>query len=102
MRREGFLRGRKLSSLWTPTGSCPRSDHRSQAGNKAATDLPLVAQPNAGRPKLVDGRTAFEMAPGPFAEGIAACIDAGARIVGGCCGTTPEHIRAVHELIKTM
>ena len=69
---------------------------------KAATDLPIVAQPNAGRPKLVEGKTVFEMAPGPFAEGIAACIEAGARIVGGCCGTTPRHIKAVHRLIETM
>jgi len=69
---------------------------------KAATDLPIIAQPNAGRPKLVEGQTVFEMAPGPFAEGIAACIGAAARIVGGCCGTTPRHIQAVHELIETM
>ena len=68
---------------------------------RAATDLPIIAQPNAGRPKLVEGQTIFEMAPGPFAEGIAECIGAGARIVGGCCGTTPEHIKAIHELIKT-
>ena len=69
---------------------------------KAATDLPIVAQPNAGRPKLVEGKTVFAMAPGAFAEGIAACIEAGARIVGGCCGTTPRHIKAVHKLIETM
>jgi len=69
---------------------------------KAATDRPIVAQPNAGMPKLVDGKTVFEMAPGPFAEGIAECIGAGARIVGGCCGTTPQHIEAVYELIKTV
>lgn len=69
---------------------------------KAATDLPIIAQPNAGKPKLADGKAVFEMAPGPFAEGIAECIGAGARIVGGCCGTTPQHIKAIHELIKTM
>jgi len=69
---------------------------------KAATDLPIIAQPNAGKPKLVDGKAVFEMTPGPFAEGIAECIRAGARIVGDCCGTTPQHIKAVHELIKTM
>jgi 5-methyltetrahydrofolate--homocysteine methyltransferase len=69
---------------------------------KAATDLPIIAQPNAGKPKLADGKTVFDMAPGPFAEGIAQCIEAGARIVGGCCGTTPAHIRAVYERIKKM
>jgi 5-methyltetrahydrofolate--homocysteine methyltransferase len=69
---------------------------------KAATDLPIVAQPNAGRPKLVDDKTVFDMEPAAFAEGVAACIEAGARIVGGCCGTGPEHIRAVRQVIETM
>lgn len=67
-----------------------------------ATDLPVLAQPNAGRPKLVGGRTVFEMEPRPFAEGIAECIEAGARIVGGCCGTTPAHIKAVSEMIENL
>ena len=69
---------------------------------KDATDLPILAQPNAGRPRLVGDKTVFDMTPGPFAEGIAKCIAAGARIVGGCCGTTPEHIRAVAGMIQTM
>jgi 5-methyltetrahydrofolate--homocysteine methyltransferase len=64
------------------------------------TDLPLVAQPNAGMPKLVDERAVFDMDPKSFAEGIAECIDAGAKIVGGCCGTTPAHIRAVRDMIQ--
>jgi methionine synthase I (cobalamin-dependent) len=66
---------------------------------KSATALPLLAQPNAGRPKLVDKQTVFDMGPAAFAAGVAQCLDAGARIVGGCCGTTPEHIRAVRELL---
>mgnify|MGYP001094637638 CR=1 FL=1 len=65
----------------------------------SATSLPLLAQPNAGKPRLVDDRTLFDMGPEPFAEGIAACLDAGAKIVGGCCGTTPDHIRAVRRLL---
>jgi 5-methyltetrahydrofolate--homocysteine methyltransferase len=64
---------------------------------REATDLPLLAEPNAGRPQLIDGKTVFGMAPGPFAEGIGACVEAGARIVGGCCGTTPEHIGAMQN-----
>ena len=67
---------------------------------KKTTSLPLLAQPNAGKPKLVENKTIFEMAPEPFAQGIKDCIIAGAKIVGGCCGTTPEHIQAVKELIK--
>jgi 5-methyltetrahydrofolate--homocysteine methyltransferase len=67
-----------------------------------ATDLPILAQPNAGKPRLVGDKTVFDMAPGPFAEGIAECIRAGAQIVGGCCGTGPEHILAVAEMIRAM
>ncbi|MBN2129119.1 MAG: homocysteine S-methyltransferase family protein [Sedimentisphaerales bacterium] len=68
----------------------------------AATNLPIAAQPNAGKPRLVEDRTVFDMAPEPFAEGIAACIKAGARLVGGCCGTGPEHIEAVRGVIERM
>ncbi|MHC4338477.1 MAG: homocysteine S-methyltransferase family protein, partial [Planctomycetota bacterium] len=62
---------------------------------ESATRLPVLAQPNAGKPKLVNDKTVFEMGPGDFATGIAECSHAGARLLGGCCGTTPEHIRAV-------
>lgn len=69
---------------------------------KKATDLPILAQPNAGKPMLVEDKTVFDMPPTLFAEGILDCIRAGAQIVGGCCGTGPEHIKAVYEAIKTM
>lgn len=69
---------------------------------KDATHLPILAQPNAGLPALVEGKTVFAMGPAEFAEGIVECIAAGARLVGGCCGTTPEHIRAVRERIASM
>ena len=65
---------------------------------KSACSLPILAQPNAGLPRLVGDRTLFDMGPEAFAQGVAECIRAGAQIVGGCCGTTPEHIRAVSEL----
>ena len=66
---------------------------------KSATSLPVLAQPNAGKPQLVGDETIFKMEPDDFAKGIAECLAAGARIVGGCCGTTPEHIRAVAVLL---
>jgi 5-methyltetrahydrofolate--homocysteine methyltransferase len=69
---------------------------------RAATDCPLAAQPNAGKPQLVENKTVFDMEPEAFAEGVAECIRAGAQIVGGCCGTTPEHIRAVYERIGNL
>jgi 5-methyltetrahydrofolate--homocysteine methyltransferase len=66
---------------------------------KSATSLPVIAQPNAGKPQLVDNETVFKMTPDDFAKGIADCLSAGAQIVGGCCGTTFEHIRAVASLL---
>ncbi len=59
-----------------------------------ATDLPLWAKPNAGIPELVDGRTVFGERPREMASHFEDLVDAGARIIGGCCGTTPDHIRA--------
>ena len=67
---------------------------------RSATTLPILAQPNAGIPKLIDNRTVFDMTPAAFAAGIAKCIDAGATLVGGCCGTTPEHIRALADMLN--
>ncbi|MGE5549967.1 MAG: homocysteine S-methyltransferase family protein [Bacteroidota bacterium] len=67
---------------------------------RKSVDLPLIAQPNAGKPHLVGERTVFDMSPEAFADGIAECVAAGATLVGGCCGTTPDHIRRVAELIK--
>jgi len=66
---------------------------------KSAMSLPVLAQPNAGRPKLIGSETVFGMAPALFAEGIAECVRAGARLVGGCCGTTPAYIRAVAQML---
>ncbi len=66
---------------------------------KSATTLPVLAQPNAGKPQLVGDETIFKMGPDDFAKGVSECICSGARIVGGCCGTTPEHIRAVAALL---
>lgn len=66
---------------------------------KQVVGVPLVAQPNAGKPRLVGDKTVFDMTPNDFAGGIAECISAGATLVGGCCGTSPEHIRCVADLI---
>ena len=57
-----------------------------------AVPVPILAQPNAGRPSLVDGETVFAMGPEPFADGVAECVVAGATLIGGCCGTSPEHL----------
>lgn len=57
--------------------------------------------PNAGLPVLVEGRTEYPLGPGPFAESIAGYVrDLGVTIVGGCCGTTPGHIKALAEKVR--
>ena len=66
---------------------------------KEASSLPIIAQPNAGRPKFADGRTSFDMTPSDFAAGAHKCIRNGARLVGGCCGTSPAHIQALIRLV---
>ena len=65
---------------------------------RAATRLPIAAKPNAGMPKVVDGKTVFSVGPEEFAEDVARLVEAGASVVGGCCGTTPAHIAAVCDL----
>lgn len=63
------------------------------------TSLPTLSMPNAGLPKLVDNQTVFDMSPNSFAAGISECLAAGVRLIGGCCGTSPAHIRALKNLV---
>ncbi len=64
------------------------------------THLPLWAKPNAGMPVLREGKTVFPAEPAEMAEKTPALIKAGATCVGGCCGTTPEHIKAMVAAAK--
>ncbi|TAK18031.1 MAG: bifunctional homocysteine S-methyltransferase/methylenetetrahydrofolate reductase [Acidobacteria bacterium] len=65
-----------------------------------ATGKRLSAQPNAGRPRDVDGRNLYLCSPDYMASYARRFIDAGARLVGGCCGTTPEHIRQIKQAVR--
>lgn len=67
---------------------------------RQVTSLPLIVQPNAGIPKLVAGETRYDMAPADYAAGVMKCIENGAVLVGGCCGTTPDHLKAVVERLN--
>ena len=60
----------------------------------------LSVMPNAGYPRVQDGRIFYESDPAYYAEQLAQCLHAGARIIGGCCGTTPEYIRKTAALIR--
>ncbi|MBN1554431.1 MAG: homocysteine S-methyltransferase family protein [Phycisphaerae bacterium] len=69
---------------------------------RAETDKPILVHANAGVPQLIGGKTVFRQSPADFAANVKALIDAGANIVGGCCGTTPDHIRAMIEVVNTL
>jgi 5-methyltetrahydrofolate--homocysteine methyltransferase len=66
---------------------------------RRATDLPVMAQPNAGQPKLVNMKVVYDETPEQMVRGVDALLDAGTSIIGACCGSSPEHIRAFRDAI---
>ncbi len=69
---------------------------------RKATDLPLAAMPNAGMPRAVDGRNIYMASPEYMASFARKFIQAGASFIGGCCGTTPSHTRAMKSAIRAI
>ena len=69
---------------------------------RGATDLPLAAMPNAGMPRAVEGRNIYLCSPEYMASFARKAILAGAQVVGGCCGTTPNHIRAMRSAMRAI
>lgn len=67
---------------------------------RTATDLPLLARPNAGTPKATAQGPCWPITPAEFADWTEHLVRAGARLVGGCCGTTPEHIAAARQRLE--
>lgn len=65
-----------------------------------AASVPLCAEPNAGKPELSAGTVAFRLDPDSFADGVLRCIESGAVVAGGCCGTTPAHIAALARRLR--
>lgn len=63
--------------------------------------VPIIAKPNAGLPELIDGETRYSMGPDEFAEKALLLANAGANVLGGCCGTTPEHIAALKKALES-
>lgn len=61
---------------------------------KRATGLPVMAQPNAGLPRLVNMKVVYDETPEEMVRGVVPLLEAGTNIIGGCCGSTPDHIRA--------
>ncbi len=66
----------------------------------AATDRPIWIKPNAGLPEMVEGKAVYRVTPAEFASYVPALLEAGASFVGGCCGTTPDFIRAIASTLR--
>jgi 5-methyltetrahydrofolate--homocysteine methyltransferase len=69
---------------------------------RAATDRPIWIKANAGRPEVIEGKTIWRQTPEQFASHVPALVEAGAGFLGGCCGTTPEFIKAVKDTIEAL
>lgn len=74
----------------------------SQLIREVDKDIPVLIHANAGAPIYKDGETVFPETPDEMAEFVEALVNAGTNIIGGCCGTTPEHIRKIAEIAKKM
>jgi 5-methyltetrahydrofolate--homocysteine methyltransferase len=68
---------------------------------RAATTTPLVAYPNAGLPLTTGDRVTYELGPAEMARDYPGLLDAGAQVVGACCGSNPEHIRLIAEVVRS-
>ena len=62
-------------------------------------NIPIIIQANAGVPQYIDGQTVFGESPQLMASFVPELIKAGANIIGGCCGTTPDHIKAIGKIL---
>ncbi len=67
---------------------------------KINSDIPVLVHANAGMPELVDGKSVFPETPGEMSSQVGQLIAAGTNMVGGCCGTTPEHIRQIASAVR--
>jgi len=70
------------------------------AAFRAATDVPVLAEPNAGQPRLDGEQTVYDETPKHFAANMKLIVQQGASLVGGCCGTTPEYITALVRALR--
>lgn len=68
---------------------------------EATLRIPLWVKPNAGMPRLTDGKTVYDVTTAQMAEFAKGAVHLGGRVIGGCCGSTPEHIAAIAEAVKT-
>jgi 5-methyltetrahydrofolate--homocysteine methyltransferase len=86
--------GVDIAALNCGTGMDMERARQAVARYREAANLPVMAQPNAGQPKLVDMKVVYDETPAQMVCGVSPLLEVGASIVGACCGSTPEHIKA--------
>jgi 5-methyltetrahydrofolate--homocysteine methyltransferase len=86
--------GAHVVALNCGTGMDMEHARQAVARYRKVTSLPIMVQPNAGQPKLVNMKVVYEEPAERMAAGVVPLLEAGANIVGACCGSTPDHIRA--------
>ncbi|HKE22368.1 MAG TPA: homocysteine S-methyltransferase family protein [Bryobacteraceae bacterium] len=91
--------GANIVALNCGTGMDMERARQAVGRYRAVTDLPVMAQPNAGQPKLVNMKVTYDETPQQMVSGVVPLLEAGASIVGACCGSTPDHIRAFRAAV---
>lgn len=97
-----LLEGLRVDAIGLNCGFGPDVMKKFLPKLREITSLPIVVNPNAGLPVVVNGQTSFLVKPEEFASVMKEIAKDGASILGGCCGTTPEHIRALTEACRGM
>jgi len=97
-----LLEGLRVDALGINCGMGPKQMLTVLKEVAAHTSLPIIVKPNAGLPKQKNGETYYDVTPEEFAKDLQELVRNGACIIGGCCGTTPEHIAAMVDACKGM
>lgn len=95
-----LLEGLRVDALGINCGLGPKQMLPILEEIRTYTSLPVIVKPNAGLPRQKDGKTFYDVSPEEFAALMEQIAEAGGCLIGGCCGTTPEHIRAMTEKCK--
>ncbi len=97
------LTGAGVSALGINCGRSLEDNIKALQELRQATDLPLWFKPNAGLPRNdAEGHTQYDVTPEMMAAQVPQWINAGAQLVGGCCGTSPEHLKAIAQAVQTL
>ena len=97
-----LLEGLRVDAVGMNCGLGPKQMKPIFAKMAECASIPLVISPNAGLPRTENGHTVFDVTPEAFAEDMAELVSMGAWIAGGCCGTTPAHIKALVDKCRDM